>query len=169
MSAANSWSRREYTRSPVALLANLGRLAVAHQLLSLRHGQKDSTTSTVPSPHVAFHCPPWKLIQFRWPHGPLPTGIRGLSCTHILKSSFSSGTESSILDAADSSEKNDCRSEGGAILTRVREVSMFVAIRVSKAFTSPSTSPPRPNFAGFGPRASTTPDPQRWPISSRRC
>lgn len=67
-------------------------------------GTSDSSshrTSTVPAPHVAFHCPPLKLIQFRCPHGPFPTEIRGLSCTQIRKSCFNSGVGSSTFEAAE--------------------------------------------------------------------
>lgn len=65
-------------------------------------------TSTVPDPHDAVHVPPENEIQFRFPHGPSPTGIRGLSFADMRKSSASLGTGSVSLLAEESGGK-DCR------------------------------------------------------------
>ena len=50
-------------------------------------GEEDlGLTSIVPRPHFAVHEPPLKLIQLRWPQGPSPTRIIGLSWQDMRKS-----------------------------------------------------------------------------------
>lgn len=73
-------------------------------------------TLTVPLPHVALHCPPLKLIQFRCPQGPTPTFTMGSSWTHILKSSWRFGVGRSSGEGIQLSGDEDCDVEAMEVI-----------------------------------------------------